>query len=227
MVQIMSDLKFCINFVQRVPLNAPFIYFTPSTPSSTPPLCSSFHGFVPSAEARGQAAIVFGSSTFTQSNQTGNTKGACLDNPTSPRDAMRVIANALGLRNEFMRSDRDNFITLAPNANSLVAANLQSLDIFAATKKYTNASATNQGPFDARSITMVTGEQWAQNIGKPVFTLNMNPTGGGDYRPVGNLARLSRTDCDALNMLYRCRIQCDDRKFKVNDDEYIPAYTTV
>ena len=90
---------------------------------------------------------------------------------------MRVIANALGLRNEFMRSDRDNFITLAPNANSLVAANLQSLDIFAATKKYTNASATNQGPFDARSITMVTGEQWAQNIGKPVFTLNMNPNG--------------------------------------------------
>ena len=212
MNQISKDMKYCINFTSTVPANSPFVFFLPSQPPAVTPICASSHGYMTSGGTRGQTAIVFGSSSFTQSGQSGNTKGACLDNLSSPRDAMRVLANALGLRNEFMRADRDNYMTLATNPNTLVATNLQSLDIFGDSKKYMATNAANQGPFDAQSITMVSGEQFAQDSSKPVFTLKAAPFGGGAFKPIGNLARLSLDDCSALNNLYGCAITCDDRK---------------
>lgn len=215
MNQISSDMKFCINFTNVVPANVGFVYFAGSAPPASTPVCSSSHGYMPASVGRGQTAIVFSSSSFTQSGQSGNTKGACLDNPSSPRDAMRILANALGLRNEFMRADRDSFMTVAANANSLVASQLQSLNIFDTSKLYTAANAQNQGPFDAQSITMVSGEQFAQDPSKPVFTMKATPTGGGTAKPIGNLARLSIDDCQALSFLYKCGIICDDRKYKL------------
>ena len=209
---ISQDLKYCINFTAIVPANAvptvPFIYFVPAQPPSVTPLCASSHGLLVRAGTQGQTAIVFGSSAFTSSGQSGNAKGACLDNPSSPRDAMRVLVNALGLRNEFMRSDRDTFITFQTNFNSLVVDNLRSLDIFGAAKQYNTATATNQGTFDAQSITMVSGEQWAADPTRPVFTLKSGPSA----KPIGTLARLSLGDCSALNLLYRCGITCEDRE---------------
>ena len=61
--------------------------------------CFSAPGRDLAKNGRGQSLIMFSGA------------GGCMDNK---RDIMKVLANVLGLRNEFLRPDRDNFILVQP-----------------------------------------------------------------------------------------------------------------
>lgn len=151
-------------------------------------MCWTYPGYTAAGGINGQVMIVFGSTS-------GNTVGGCLDNQ---RDAMRILANSLGLRNEYMRADRDAYMTFPStiDRNSLVAPILQKYNIFAATNQYNSSVATPYTAFDYNSITMVSGTRFA-GTSTPVFTTPSGTT-------VGQLSRLSLGDCNSLKLMYGC-----------------------
>ena len=63
------------------------------------PTCSTAPGRDTSRRGRGQSMVMFAG------------PGGCMDNK---RDIMKVLANCLGLRNEFSRPDRDNHLLIQP-----------------------------------------------------------------------------------------------------------------
>jgi Astacin (Peptidase family M12A) len=149
----------------------------------------------------GQVAVVFSSSSYpgTTGNSVTGMPGACLDDQ---RDTMRLLMNLLSVRSEHNRNDRNTYLTLqSSNPNSLVVSPLDKYNLFA----IYNSSVTIASTFDYQSITLVSGEKFAASLNTPVFV----PVGSNT---VGALARLSRTDCLVINMLYRCNAPCPDRK---------------
>lgn len=117
---------------------------------------------------------------------------------------MRTLVNLLGIRNEHNRNDRNTFLTFqSSDPNTLVTSTLQKYNLFTV---YANTSvATIASTYDFNSVTHVTGTQYALSASLPVFI----PVGGNS---VGQLPRLSRTDCLLINLLYRCSAPCPDRK---------------
>lgn len=135
--------------------------------------------------------------------------GACLD---SLRETMRLLVNLLGIRSEHNRNDRNSFLTFTSgDPNAQVMESLQRYSLFLLYNSSTTAIAST---FDYQSVTLVTGDKFAASSNAPVFVANT---------AIGQLARLSRTDCLLTNMLYRCNSACPDRKWVVemtsNDDE--------
>jgi hypothetical protein len=205
MAQISQDTGYCVNFtdIGRNTLpDSPFISIQSKFSNSPTNICWSYHGYY-AAQLKGQGQILV---AFSSNN--GNPAGSCLDNK---RDAMRIIVNALGLRNEFMKSYRSPNYMVFPTTvdrNSLVAPSLQIHNIFADANMYTEPSLavdSTPGLFDVNSVTMVTPERFAATS-TPVFSMFNN-------LPIGQLARLSLGDCQTLNMLYDCsKLVCTDRK---------------
>ncbi|GAV04831.1 hypothetical protein RvY_15051 [Ramazzottius varieornatus] len=120
----------------------------------------------------GQVAVIFGSKSYPgavtdvgEQSRAGALPGACLD---TQRDTMRILMNLLGIRNEHNRQDRNNFLLFQSAVpNMLVAPSLQKYNLFAA---YANNSiATIASTFDYKSVTLVSGEQFAKSRNRPVF----------------------------------------------------------
>ncbi|OQV24862.1 hypothetical protein BV898_01448 [Hypsibius exemplaris] len=210
MDQVQADLNFCVNFTLLTTApTGPHMYFTAKYGNTATPTCAATHGYVQSAAvANGGIVEILFSSTGGAADNIGNTKGACLDSRDSPRDAMRVLSNALGLRNQWMRPDRAQWMSFpSTDFNANVATRLKGWDLFGISKLYTVSPATNYNSailydFDINSITMVTPEQWAEDPTKPVFSLIPAKAGAG--KKVGTRARLSLNDCKSLSDLYGC-----------------------
>ena len=124
--------------------------------------------------------------------------------PLSIAHFRRLLMNLLSVRSEHNRPDRNNYLTFqSGNPNVQVVAPLDKYNLFNAY----NGSVTVASTFDYQSITLVSGEKFAASLDTPVFV----PVGSNS---VGKLARLSRTDCLVLNLLYQCRATCHDRRFR-------------
>lgn len=212
MDQINSDLGYCVNLTLHNPsLHANMAHLVIqnkfANPATTSDICWTYPGFAPAAGINGQVVIMFGSAS-------GNTAGGCLDNK---RDAMRVLSNAMGLREEYRRSDRDATMTFptSRDRNSLVAPILQKYNIFSPSSQFNATVASNFGQFDTNSITMVTGTRFA-GTSQPVFSL-------APGRQVGLLARLSEGDCNTLKLLYQCDARGTGPTPTCIDREYIPS----
>lgn len=117
---------------------------------------------------------------------------------------MRLLMNLLGVRNEHNRNDRNAFLTFqSRDPNTLVIPTLQRYNLF--TPYANNSVATIASIFDYNSVTLVTGTQFAASLNQPVFV-------PANRNVIGQLPRLSRTDCSLINLLYSCNAPCPDRK---------------
>lgn len=79
--------------------------------------------------------------------------------------------------------------------NALVKSGVATKFFFNRANQLTDTVASNVGAFDPKSITMLTGDHYAKDTTKPVFTVPANTQ-------VGTLARLSVQDCQALMSMY-------------------------
>ncbi|XP_055346724.1 uncharacterized protein LOC129594158 [Paramacrobiotus metropolitanus] len=216
MAQISSDTAQCIQFIPydaNIDRGADFVLFRNRLTTGIIDICYTFPGLVTN-NGFGQVAVVFGSNSWPGNNATGasipgigsgttigqpNLPGACLD---SQRDTMRVLMNILGIRNEHNRNDRSSYLAFqSADPNTLVTSTLQKYNIF--TPYANNSVATIASTFDYNSVTLVTGQQYAASPNAPVFV----PLG---TNIIGQLPRLSRTDCLLMNLLYSCSSPCPD-----------------
>ncbi|OQV21519.1 hypothetical protein BV898_04421 [Hypsibius exemplaris] len=181
MTQISSDTGGCIKFQPYVTgTNAGtdhiFIGKTLNNGQAIP-TCFSFPGRVLTQAGQGQKMAVFGAS---------NTNG-CLD---TVRDVMKYLVHVLGLRNEYNRPDRDQYIQTFP-AN--IRPELQALNIL---RPYTAAQVDYLNTaFDFNSVTIPSASKYA-NPGTLLYT----PTISGVS--FGTLPRLSQGDCIGIVLQY-------------------------
>ncbi|OQV13897.1 hypothetical protein BV898_11894 [Hypsibius exemplaris] len=205
MNQISSDTAGCIKFVPydaTIDRKSDFVLFRNRLSSGIIDICYTFPGMVAN-NGFGQVAVIFGTSSYpgvSSSSTVSGMPGACLDNQ---RETMRLLMNLLGVRNEHNRADRNKFLTFqSSNPNSLVVSGLDKYNLFG----LYNGSTTIASTFDYQSVTLVAGEKFAASLNSPVFV----PASGSKSNTIGHLARLSRTDCLVINMLYQCSAPCPD-----------------
>jgi hypothetical protein len=131
----------------------------------------------------GQLAVAF---------RNGDKKGDCL---TNKRDTLRLLMNILGVANEYQRSDRGKAMILAKNYVDALPEELRDQGILDV-----KPDLLIKSPFDVNSITMVSGDRFADNamIASP-FRLKRNQV-------VSTEEKLSRYDCQALNYIYDCKL---------------------
>ncbi|OQV18399.1 hypothetical protein BV898_07602 [Hypsibius exemplaris] len=199
--EISFDTGGCVNFTALRPdstPNQPHLVIQNALPSpDVSDICLTFPGYNARQGIRGQAAIMF-SQASTPRPGAGPAAGACLDNL---RDAVALLLNAIGIRNEYQRSDRDGFMIFPTdvNRNLLVDPSLQRYDLFGEGRKYNASQAVNSNPvFDKDSVTMVTGTRYAGSSVRSVFTTVNNDQ-------VGRQFRLSFGDCQTVRALYNCQ----------------------
>ncbi|XP_055345766.1 zinc metalloproteinase nas-4-like [Paramacrobiotus metropolitanus] len=180
MSQISSDVNNCVRFAEfdsRTDMGEDFLLITPTDDGTLQQTCFTSPGRDTTRGGLGQPLVMFPGT------------GGCMD---SKRDIMKLLSNALGLRNEFSRPDRDNFILVQPQN---VKSEFRTLDLF---RKYQPSEVEYQNfPFDYLSITMYSQDRFAIE-GTVAYNL-INP---GAF--VGNLPRLSKGDCQGLTAHYGC-----------------------
>ncbi|GAU88174.1 hypothetical protein RvY_00919-1 [Ramazzottius varieornatus] len=186
--QVAADMSHCIGFVERgSPVGADHLYISKTlNTGAADSSCSSFPGRATVQNGRGQKVLMF-------SGPTG-----CLG---SKRETMKYIVHSLGLRNEYNRPDRDNFIQVFPDN---LRPDLKALNVLA---KYSlTAVDISTTSFDFNSITIPSPDKLAV----PNSALFIPNASGVSF---GTLARLSLSDCQALSFLYpaSCRVSaCAD-----------------
>ncbi|OQV24000.1 hypothetical protein BV898_01959 [Hypsibius exemplaris] len=193
MTQIQNDVSNCIRFTEydsRTDMGEDFMNISPTENGVPQTTCSTSPGRDLSRKGRGQAMVMFAGA------------GGCMDNK---RDIMKVLANSLGLRNEFSRPDRDNHLLIQPQN---FRAEYRTLDLY---RKYQPSEVEYQNfEFDLQSITMYSMERFAIP-GTVAFHL-VNP---GLF--IGNLPRLSKGDCQGLAAQYGCSASfCADAYIESN-----------
>ncbi|XP_055334559.1 zinc metalloproteinase nas-14-like [Paramacrobiotus metropolitanus] len=179
MNQISSDMSSCIRFS---PFNVvtdsreDHIFISPVLNSGVlATSCSTFPGRLVRQNGQGQKMIMTAG------------PGGCM---SAKRDIMAVLVSALGLRNEHKRPDRDDFLQTFP---SNILPDLQSLNLL----RIYNASQIEfrSTAFDLLSITIPSASRFAR-----ANTVLYTPRDA--TRTLGNLARLSVGDCNALRRMY-------------------------
>ncbi|GAU90382.1 hypothetical protein RvY_02803-2 [Ramazzottius varieornatus] len=190
MTQIQTDVSNCIRFTEfdtQADKGEDFINIAPSDvtlPKADQVTCFTAPGRDLTKNGRGQSLVMFSG------------PGGCMDNK---RDIMKILANVLGLRNEFSRPDRDNFILVQPQN---FRAEFRNADLY---RKYQPSEVEYQNfQFDYQSITMYSMDRFA--IPGTVAYHLINP---GSF--IGNLPRLSKGDCQGLSAHYGCTASfCSD-----------------
>ena len=205
--KIRDVTKGCIKFGPRAEgTNAPFWYSHPLRIATDPVLCKTFNGKYtgPSTPGvAGQTINLFASATL---------KGECLN---QPRDTLRLILNLLGVANEYQRSDRDKKLKMNANPVSLAHESLAG-----GSGNYLlgiNSHISILDDFDINSVTMVNGDrftrpgatEFTQRNGSAVLDPIRNPPALADIR-------LSRMDCETLDSLYGCELQCDSLGIRIH-----------
>lgn len=156
--------------------------------STVSPTCASVPGRTVNQNQQGQKLMIVG----------GGLPGTC---GTSVRQIMGKLANTLGERNEYQRSDRP----ITVNTNNIAASLSQFSSSMYATYSNSIITAYPGNPnFDYNSITMIP----ATTNAAP--GTNMYTTPGGQF--AGTLSRLSAVDCAGISWRYGCSITCQDRK---------------
>ncbi|GAV01342.1 hypothetical protein RvY_12070 [Ramazzottius varieornatus] len=160
-------------------------------------VCTTFNG--KNKASTGQNMKMFSSQTE---------KGECL---TQPRDTVRLLLNLLGLGNEYQRTDRRANLQMHPDPtnqadNSLTGGSGNFV-------LGENAHISTGNPFDIHSITMVNGDRFTKP-GTQAF--GRRDTGSPTFASDPSVVKLSWQDCENLNTLYRCRLDCD------NSDVFTP-----
>lgn len=134
----------------------------------------------------GQAVVLFKDSA---------SRGECL---TDGRDSLRILMNILGIGNEYQRTDRNVALEFPSDFAERVPATLRPANLLAIQPDLALIS-----DFDLDSITMVSPTRFAANNAAPTFTVRRAG------RTVPTEAKLSRTDCEALNNIYECGLDCN------------------
>ncbi|XP_055334825.1 embryonic protein UVS.2-like [Paramacrobiotus metropolitanus] len=190
MAQISTDMGQCIRFVpynDATDQTKDSLFISPSLNNgSLTQTCFSFPGrLINQATANG----VKGGQKL---GMVSGTDG-CLG---STREAMKYLAHSLGLRNEYLRTDRDTYITVFPQN---IRTDLQGLSLL---NIYTQASQVqNVGTFDYNSITMPSTTKYTTS-GMPLYSVAQTGVPLGTVASIGTLSRLSQSDCTALASIY-------------------------
>ncbi|XP_055349328.1 uncharacterized protein LOC129596157 isoform X4 [Paramacrobiotus metropolitanus] len=104
MMSVADNTNQCLHFREYDPdtdAGKAFLYISKTlNDGTTPPTCVTFLGRVNRAAGHGQKLVIH------------NGENGCMG---SLRDLMRIIVNALGLRNEYRRPDRDQYIDVYPD----------------------------------------------------------------------------------------------------------------
>jgi hypothetical protein len=179
MARISEDMHECINFKEYNPdsdAGWDNIYISKTlNDGSVPPTCFTFYGRLLRAAGQGQKMAIHGGPNGFMDSQ---------------REVMKILVNALGLRNEYNRPDRDLFLNVFPdnlqsdlrNSNLLTAYNASQVDVAGR-------------PFDYNSVTIPKVSKYAVE-NSSIFEL-INHT-------VPLLDRLSQDDCLGLSWMYGC-----------------------
>ncbi|OWA51972.1 putative Bile salt-activated lipase [Hypsibius exemplaris] len=222
--EIQNNMQQCIKFVPYNPATdaqKPNIYIGPmTTPLENPnsgalfPGCFAFPG-----------VVVRGGRPVSSGQKLGLVNGThrCLENK---RDTMKYIVNALGLRDEWRRPDRDNYITVNL-VNVRTDVGVPPVDLI---RKYHDPitpvdtrpspqTIVNLTAFDYNSITMPALTKFTLDPSKPLYTIvpgrvqTLNGVANTSVTAAGSLAQLSRDDCEGLKAIYAstcANIVCPD-----------------
>ncbi|GAV01343.1 hypothetical protein RvY_12071-2 [Ramazzottius varieornatus] len=202
LTKIKTDTKNCIAFEQRSSApDAPFWHAHPLRITTDSVLCKTFNGKYTgptSPGTAGQIINIFGSNTL---------KGECL---TQPRDTLRIIMNTLGIANDYQRPDRDNFLKVPVDPVTVAHPTLTGGSAPYLLGK--NSHISTLDPFDVKSITMVDGSRFARE-GESTFTQrDGSPIWGSSTTDLSQV-KMSRMDCENLDSLYGCNIDCSSAVF--------------
>ncbi|XP_055349406.1 uncharacterized protein LOC129596209 [Paramacrobiotus metropolitanus] len=202
MMSVADNTNQCLHFREYDPdtdAGKDFLYISKTlNDGTTPPTCVTFLGRVNRAAGHGQKLVIH------------NGENGCMG---SLRDLMRIIVNALGLRNEYRRPDRDQYIDVYPDnlAPGLKGSSL--LDVY-------NESDAYYGnfPFDYFSITMPSVTKYAAD-NAVIYSLPGNGT-------IAYVEHLSRDDCMGLAWMYGCDAQNCTDPYQDVDVNFSPPKTS-
>ncbi|GAU95797.1 hypothetical protein RvY_07352 [Ramazzottius varieornatus] len=182
MIIISTDMTQCIQFVEYDPqrdAGKDFLFISKTlNDGTTPPTCVTFFGRVVRAAGRGQKMVIH------------NGPHGCMK---SMREVMKVLVNALGLRNEYRRPDRDRFMQV--NFQNMIPE-LRDTSLM---KPYNESEVYYTTLFDYHSLTILPTTKYSAG-NQTIFSF---PNGIS----VPTMDYLSLNDCIGLSWMYGCDVR--------------------